>query len=58
MKIVRQEGKYQLLFEPLQKMFCLTDGKDYSLWFSEDEYSNLSVEEFKKQCKKDISYAN
>lgn len=54
MRIVRQEGKYQLLFEPLQRMYRFFDRKEdlLSFWFSENEYSDLSAEEFKKIAKK------
>ena len=54
MRIIIQEGKYQLLFEPLQKMYRFYDKKEdlLSFWFSEDDYSNLSAKEFKKIAKK------
>ena len=54
MRVIRQEGKYQLLFEPLQRMYRFYDKKEdlLSFWFSDDTYSDLSAEEFKKITKK------
>jgi hypothetical protein len=44
---------YQLIYEPLQKMYRVTDGYDYSFWFNEndkDELMKLNNFKFKKKC--------
>ena len=54
MEIRRQVEKYKLIYEPLQKMYRVTDGYDYSFWFNEnemDELMKLNNFKFKKKCK-------
>ena len=54
MKVIRFYGEYQLLHEPLQNMYRVTDGLNYSLWlYSEDKYElmDLSNYDFEEKCK-------
>ena len=61
MGLIKQVGKYELNFEPLQKMYNITDGTDVSFWFNshhKDELIKLSDEDFIKECEVSIEIAN
>ncbi len=49
MRIIRQVGEFQLYFEPLQRMYAVSDMNEVSLWFdsyTKDELLELSDEDF------------
>ena len=54
MEVIRQVGLYQLYFEPLQRMYAVSDGDEVSLWFdvyTKDELMELSDKEFVAEIK-------
>jgi hypothetical protein len=53
MSIVRQVLNFQLIFEPLQRMYVVTDGIHYSLWFdsyTKDELLVMDDDDFVTEC--------
>jgi hypothetical protein len=57
MEIIREVDQFQLLREPLQNMYQVTDGSDISFWLDShdrDKLINLSPFKFKKECEKII----
>lgn len=53
MKKIRVVENFELLYEPLQRMYLVTDGSDNSFWFdsfTRDKLINLSNFKFKKEC--------
>ena len=54
MNYLRQVDEYILFYEPLQRMYAVTNDIDVSFWFdvyTKDELIHLSKEEFIEQCK-------
>jgi len=52
-RIIRQVDKYILYYEPLQRMYSVTDEVDVSVWFdsyTKDELVNMTDEEFITEC--------
>lgn len=53
MEVIRNYKKFEIIYEPLQRMYRVTDGYDYSFWFNEnekDELMKLNNFKFKKKC--------
>ena len=54
MEIIRKIGKFELIYEPLQKMYIVKNGNNTSLWFNSNEKEQLlhaSEIKFIKLCK-------
>jgi hypothetical protein len=50
---IKQVGKFVLLYEPLQRMYRISDGFDLSFWFdnhTKDDLMKLSDFKFTKKC--------
>ena len=59
MKLIRKVGEFELLFEPLQKMYRITNGIELSLWFNKEDADNLITlpdNEFVDECAEIIEY--
>jgi hypothetical protein len=57
MNIIRKVDNFELQYEPLQRMYLVTDGSDYSYWFdsyTKDNLIKLSNFKFKKKCEEMI----
>lgn len=57
MTVIREVDQFKLLYEPLQRMYQITDGSDISFWFdshTKDNLIKLSNFKFKKECEKMI----
>jgi hypothetical protein len=57
MEVIRQVENFILQYEPLQRMYQVTDGSDISFWMDshdKDKLNNLSNFKFKKECEKII----
>lgn len=57
MKTIREVGEFKIIYEPLQRMYRLSnlDSSLLSYWFNSndlDDYLVLSDEEFIDECKK------
>lgn len=53
MRVIRKVGRHVLYFEPLQKMYAVSDDIDTSLWFdshTKDELMGLPDNEFVEEC--------
>jgi len=57
MDIIRKVEEFELLYEPLQRMYRVTDGYDVSFWFNDhtkDYLKSISSFKFKKECERMI----
>ena len=54
MELIRKIGKFEFIFEPLQKMYVVRKGNKTSFWFNSDEKFELMKAneiDFVKKCK-------
>ena len=60
MNVIRTYGIYQLVHEPLQNMYRVTDGTNLSYWFNsdtKDELMDLDNDQFENECEELIEIA-